>query len=82
MQLPWRVNLNSGRYNLGIHSLEDRNRRNVPSSLGIQSPEDRSKRGIPSNPDIHSPAARNPDIRKQEVRRLGSGNRCPVGVEV
>ena len=60
-----------------IRRLRDRGKWAVPSSLGVHSPEDHGRHGIPNNLDIH-----NPDIRKQEVRRLGSRNRCPVGVEV
>jgi TolB-like protein/class 3 adenylate cyclase len=40
--------------------------------------ENRSKRGIPSSPHIRSPIVGIPDIRKQEIRRLDSRNRCPV----
>jgi hypothetical protein len=66
----------------GIHTPEDRGMRGHPSSLGMRSRENRSKRGIPNSPHIHSPAASSPDIRKQEVRRLGSRNRCRVAAEV
>ena len=72
---------------LGIVSPQDRHKLADPNNPGIHSPDDRNKRGIPSNPDFHSPAVgsldnRSPDTRKQEGRRLGSHNRCPVAVEV
>jgi hypothetical protein len=62
-------------------------------SLSIAEPVSKrdmhSRRGI-HNLDTHSPSRRgihsltvgSPNIRKQDIRRLGSRNRCPVAVEV
>ena len=59
-----------------------RSRRGMPGCLGMHSPENRSRGALPSSLGIHSSAVRNRDTRKQKVRRPGSRNMCPVGVEV
>jgi hypothetical protein len=60
----------------GNHSSAHRGKQALPNSLGIHR-GNRSKWGIPSTPDIHTPI-----VVSLDIRRLGSRNRCPVGMEV